>query len=86
MISKTLKLVVTSHTPAAAMAMEALGKAQHLTGRLHPTPRELTAACGMHRQKKGFFAVLVWRTSASWKNQMPCINIYLSPMVKLHPL
>ena len=46
----------------------------------------LTEACGMHRQKKGFFAVLVRSTSASWKNQMPCINIFLYPMVQLHPL
>ena len=44
---KTLKLVVTFHTTAAAMAMEALCKAQTLPGRLIPTPRELTADCGM---------------------------------------
>jgi len=44
---KTLKLVVTFHTTAAAMAMEALCKAQNLSGRLIPTPRELTADCGM---------------------------------------
>ena len=43
---KTLKLVVTFHTTAAAMAMEALCKAQNLPGRLIPTPRELTADCG----------------------------------------
>ena len=40
-------LVVTFHTTAAAMAMEALCKAQNLSGRLIPTPRELTADCGM---------------------------------------
>ena len=44
---KTLKLVGTFHTTAAAMAMEALCKAQNLPGRLIPTPRELTADCGM---------------------------------------
>ena len=44
---KTLKLVVTFHTTAAAMAMEAFCKAQNLPGRLIPTPRELTADCGM---------------------------------------
>ena len=38
---KTLKLVVTFHTTAA------LCKAQNLPGRLIPTPRELTADCGM---------------------------------------
>ena len=45
---KTLKLVVTFHTTAAAMAMEALCKAQNLSGRLIPTPRELTASKGAH--------------------------------------
>ena len=40
-------LVVTFHTTAAAMAMEALCKEQSLPGRLIPTPRELTADCGM---------------------------------------
>ena len=44
---KTMKLVVTFHTTAAAMAMEALCKAQNLSGRLIPAPRELTADCGM---------------------------------------
>ena len=44
---KTLKLVVTFHTTAAAMAMETLCKAQSIPGRLIPTPRELTADCGM---------------------------------------
>ena len=39
---KTLKLVVTFHTTAAAMAMETLCKAQSIPGRLIPTPRELT--------------------------------------------
>ena len=47
---KTLKLVVTFHTTAAAMAMEALCKEQSLPGRLIPTPRELTADCGMALQ------------------------------------
>ena len=40
-------LVVTFHTTAAAMAMETLCKAQSVPGRLIPTPRELTADCGM---------------------------------------
>ena len=44
---KTLKLVVTFHTTAAAMAMETLCKAQSIPGRLIPTSRELTADCGM---------------------------------------
>ena len=44
---KTLKLVVTFHTTAAAMAMETLCKAPSVPGRLIPPPRELTADCGM---------------------------------------
>ena len=54
---KTLKLVVTFHTTAAAMAMEALCKAQNLPGRLIPTPRELTADCGP------------WRTPIIWNTR-----------------
>ena len=44
---KTLKLVITFHTTAAAMAMEKLCKEEHVPGRLIPVPRELTADCGM---------------------------------------
>lgn len=47
MREKTLKLVVSFHTTAAAMAMEALCKAHRLPGRLIPTPRDITADCGM---------------------------------------
>ena len=46
-------LVVTFHTTAAAMAMEALCKEQSLPGRLIPTPRELTADCGMAWRRRG---------------------------------
>ena len=44
---KAQKLVVTLHTTAAAKAMETLCKAQSIPGRSIPTPRELTADCGM---------------------------------------
>ena len=44
---KTLKLVITFHTTAAAMAMEKLCKEEHIPGRLIPVPRKLTADCGM---------------------------------------
>lgn len=47
MREKTLKLVVVFHTTAAAMAMEALCEACRLPGRLIPTPRDITADCGM---------------------------------------
>ena len=39
---KTLKLVITFHTTAAAMAMEKFCKEENI-----PVPRELTADCGM---------------------------------------
>ena len=58
---KTLKLVVTFHTTAAAMAMEALCKAQNLPGRLIPTPRELTADCGKRCGP--------WRTPIIWNTR-----------------
>ena len=44
---KTLKLVITFHTTAAAMAMEEFCKEENVPGRLIPVPRELTADCGM---------------------------------------
>ena len=40
---KTLKLVITFHTTAAAMAMEKFCKEENVPGRLIPVPRELTA-------------------------------------------
>lgn len=47
MREKQLKLVVTFHTTAAAMALEkAFGKAG-IPGRLIPVPREISAGCGM---------------------------------------
>ena len=47
MREKTLYLVITFHTTAAAMAMERLCREQALPGRLIPVPREITADCGM---------------------------------------
>lgn len=47
MRAKTKRLVITFPTTSAAMAMEKLCKEQGLPGRLIPTPRELTADCGM---------------------------------------
>jgi len=44
---KQPRLIITFHTPTAAMGMEiACGKAG-LPGRLIPVPREITAGCGM---------------------------------------
>ena len=47
MRKKELKLVVTFHTTADAMAMEKVCKAENVPGRLIPVPRALSAACGL---------------------------------------
>lgn len=47
MRKKELKLVVTFHTTADAMAMEKACKAQNAEGRLIPVPREISAGCGL---------------------------------------
>lgn len=47
MREKKLRLIITFHTTAAAIAMEKLCREQGLPGRLIPVPRELTADCGM---------------------------------------
>ena len=47
MRKKELKLVVTFHTTADAMAMEKLCRNQNIPGRLIPVPRVLSAGCGL---------------------------------------
>lgn len=47
MRKKELKLVVTFHTTADAMAMEKVCKEQEVPGRLIPVPRVLSAGCGL---------------------------------------
>lgn len=47
MREKTLKLVVTFHTTADAMAMEKVCKEQNIPGRLIPVPRAISAGCGL---------------------------------------
>lgn len=47
MRKKELKLVVTFHTTADAMAMEKACKANGAEGRLIPVPREISAGCGL---------------------------------------
>lgn len=42
-----MKLVVTFHTTADAMAMEKACREQNIPGRLIPVPRELSAGCGL---------------------------------------
>ena len=47
MRKKTLKLVVTFHTTADAMAMEKACKEHGAAGRLIPVPRTISAGCGL---------------------------------------
>ncbi len=47
MREKSMKLLVTFHTTAGAMAMEKYCKAQEAPGRLIPVPRSITADCGL---------------------------------------
>ena len=47
MRKKELKLVVTFHTTADAMAMEKACKAKNAEGRMIPVPREISAGCGL---------------------------------------
>ena len=47
MRKKELKLVVTFHTTADAMAMEKSCKLHGVAGRLIPVPRELSSGCGL---------------------------------------
>lgn len=51
MRKKELKLVVTFHTTADAMAMEKACKAEEVPGRLIPVPRVISAGCGLASQR-----------------------------------
>jgi len=47
MRKKELKLVVTFHTTADAMAMEKACKTYSIPGRIIPVPRAISAGCGL---------------------------------------
>lgn len=47
MRKKELKLIITFHTTADAMAMEKTCKEQNVSGRLIPVPRVISAGCGL---------------------------------------
>lgn len=47
MRKKELKLVVTFHTTADAMAMEKVCREKKVPGRLIPVPRSISAGCGL---------------------------------------
>ena len=42
-----MKLVITFHTTADAMAMEKVCKEQNIPGRIIPVPRAISAGCGL---------------------------------------
>lgn len=44
---KELKLVITFHTTADAIAMEKSCKVHDVSGRLIPVPRAISAGCGL---------------------------------------
>ena len=47
MRKRELKLVVTFHTTADAMAMEKICRERDVPGRLIPVPRSISAGCGL---------------------------------------
>ncbi len=47
MRKKELKLIITFHTTADAMAMEQACKEKHAPGRLIPVPRVISSGCGL---------------------------------------
>ena len=47
MREKELRLVVTFHTTADAMAMEKACREHEIQGRLIPVPRSISAGCGL---------------------------------------
>lgn len=47
MRKKELKLIITFHTTADAMAMEKACKEAEVEGRLIPVPRVISAGCGL---------------------------------------
>lgn len=47
MRKKELKLIVTFHTTADAMAMEKACKEHDVPGRIIPVPRAISAGCGL---------------------------------------
>lgn len=47
MRKKELRLIITFHTTAQAMAAERFCKEQGIAGRLIPVPRQISAGCGL---------------------------------------
>ena len=47
MRKKELRLVITFHTTAEAIAMETVCRKEDVPGRLIPVPRQISAGCGL---------------------------------------
>lgn len=59
MREKELRLIVTFHTTAEAIAMESACKADSVPGRLIPVPRQISSGCG-----------LSWSMPVEWKEEI----------------
>ena len=73
MRKKELKLVVTFHTTADAMAMEKACKENNTPGRIIPVPRAISAGCGL-----SWCAALDERKSGL--NQKTCMSVLYKKM------
>ena len=58
MREKELRLVVTFHTTADAMAMEKACREQDVPGRLIPVPRSVSAGCAPLAEREKLCAVM----------------------------
>lgn len=72
MREKELKLVITFHTTAEAIALEAICKKESIPGRLIPVPRQISSDCGlsfcMPSDWKGRMETLAGSRSISYEN------------------
>lgn len=59
MRKKELRLVITFHTTAEAIAMETVCHKEDVPGRLIPVPRQISAGCG-----------LSWSMSPAWREHV----------------
>ena len=77
MIRKELKLVITFHTTADAMAMEKVCKENAAECRLIPVPRSITAGCGLawcsRTESRGALMDLMQRNGIRHQGMQECM-------------
>ena len=77
MIRKELKLVITFHTTADAMAMEKVCKENAAEVRIIPVPRSITAGCGLawcaRPESREALAELMQRNSIRYQEIQECM-------------